>query len=227
MDCMRELHSLRERVRILELENTRVVVERDTLRYVYFFPCRMLKVFFFLFREVLNHKGGVIDPALSGTRPTSDTHPSIKFWTNKDYDTWLDTAEAQILQREVAYLEKENGKPVSREKVKAIRACMRSAWIELARSHRAPQVWGELDATGRKFFHSFVEEAYPLFKCAQGGWKLDKLARMNYPAWKGEHLDKTGALISKEDRKRRRGKCKNEEDESEENSASAKKQRGK
>ena len=71
--------------------------------------------------------------------------------------------------------------------------------MELAWSHCAPQVWGKLDTTGRKFFHSFVEEAYPLFKCAQGGWKLDKLAQMKYPAWKGEHLDKTGALISKED----------------------------
>ncbi|KAN0082865.1 hypothetical protein V8E55_008660 [Tylopilus felleus] len=103
-------------------------------------------------------------------------------------------------------------------------ACMRSAWMELARSHHVPQVWGELDASGRKFFHSFVEDAYPLFKCTHGGWKLDKLAHMNYPAWKAEHLDKTGNLLSKEDRKRKRGKCKTEEDESE-NSISVKKQR--
>ena len=96
--------------------------------------------------------------------------------------------------------------------------------MELARSHHVPQVWGELDASGRKFFHSFVEDAYPLFKCTHGGWKLDKLAHMNYPAWKAEHLDKTGNLLSKEDRKRKRGKCKTEEDESE-NSISVKKQR--
>ena len=47
VDCMHKLHSLWKQVRILELENTRVVVKHNTLRQVCFFPCCMLKVYFF------------------------------------------------------------------------------------------------------------------------------------------------------------------------------------
>lgn len=34
MDYMRELHNAHERIKHLEIENTKLVVERDTLRYV-------------------------------------------------------------------------------------------------------------------------------------------------------------------------------------------------
>lgn len=76
---------------------------------------------------------------------------------------------------------------------------------------RAPQVWGELDTTGRDFFHSYVEKSWPLFRCAEGGWKLEKLARTSYPAWRVTHIDVHGNWLAKEDRKKRKLKTEPED----------------
>jgi hypothetical protein len=154
---------------------------------------------------VLNHKGPpVIDPALPD-RPTRDSHPRIKFWTIKDYEHWLDTPEAQVTQRgKEPYLKEETGEPVSSEKLTNIRAYLRSIWAELANLKRAPQTWGELDASSRELFRSRMERAYPLFKCAEGHWKLECLARSNYPAWRAHYIDKDGNWLTKEARKLKR-----------------------
>ncbi|KAG9312496.1 hypothetical protein JVU11DRAFT_6884 [Chiua virens] len=216
IDYIHELHMAREHIKRLELELVKISSERDTLR------------------DVLNYKNTdtFIDPELvspmtskipmstqASSRPTREsTQGKIKFWTAKDFDDWYDSPEAQrttFHSGQVPYIEEEEGTIASAEKIRAIRLCMRSAWQELARAHRAPQVYGELEGSSRKFYHAFVEEAHLLFKCAQDGWKLDKLSRSTYLAWKATNLDKQGNLISKEERKRKRdskGIGKEEED---------------
>ena len=81
--------------------------------------------------------------------------------------------------------------------------------MELIAAKRAPQVWEELDATGRAIFHAHVEKDYPLFKLAEGGWKLDRMACDSYSAWRKYYLDGQGNLIPKSKRCKR--KRKNEE----------------
>lgn len=138
-------------------------------------------------------------------------HPNIKFWKIKDYEMWLNTPEAQVSQwGKEPYLEEENGEPVSSKKLTNICACLRSVWAELVNLKRAPQTWGELDRPGRELFHSNVEKVFPLFRCAEGNWKLERLARLSYPAWRAHYVDKNGNWLSKEERKLKR-KCKVEE----------------
>ena len=69
---------------------------------------------------------------------------------------------------------------------------------------RAPQVWGELDTTGREFFHTYVEKTWSLFKYTEGGWKLNRMARTSYPAWCAGHIDAQGNWLTKAERKKRK-----------------------
>ena len=125
----------------------------------------------------------MINPSLP-SHPTPETHPKIKFWTFDDFNNWLSEPSAQYARRgKEAYLEEETGELVSDSRLTSIRECIRGAWCELVNMKRAPQVWGELDATGREFFHTYMEKTWPLFRCAEGGWKLDRIARTSYPAW--------------------------------------------
>ena len=64
--------------------------------------------------------------------------------------------------------------------------------------------------TGREIFHSHVEQSFPLFKCAEGHWKLKQLAQASYPAWRQNYIDKDRNWLNKEARKLKR-KFKHEE----------------
>ena len=64
--------------------------------------------------------------------------------------------------------------------------------------------------TGHETFHSHVEQSFPLFKCTEGHWKLKRLARASYPAWRQNYIDKDGNWLNKEARKLKR-KFKREE----------------
>lgn len=164
--------------------------------------------------------------------PTKDSNPKIKFWTLRSYNDWLDSPDAQLTHLErgqINYIEELDGTIAPRARVEKIRGCMRSVWTELALRQRAPQTYGELNASSYKYFHSFVESAYPLFKCAEDGWKLDRLAHATYPSWRCNYLDTTGNLIPKDERKRRREAkqvTKTEESQASESPSSCKRQRG-
>ena len=129
-------------------------------------------------RDVINrdHKP-IINPILSATHPMRETHQKIQFWRYEDYNDWLLQPEAQHARRgKEPYLEEENGEPVSNSRVTSICECIWSAWCKLVNMKCTPQVLGELDTTGREFFHTYVEKSWSLFKCAEGGWKLDRMA---------------------------------------------------
>ncbi|KAG1760016.1 hypothetical protein EDD22DRAFT_848810 [Suillus occidentalis] len=90
---------------------------------------------------------------------------------------WLDTASSQMTdRRKIPYLKDENGDPVPKKTVKAIRKLLCSGWSELLNQKLAPQPWGKATASARQLIHMLVENAYPLFKFADDGWKLDYLA---------------------------------------------------
>ena len=169
-------------------------------------------------RNVINHGGlkpaPTIDPTLAApSRPTKESHPRIRFWTQDDFNDWLLTPEAQVAKHgKEPHLEEENSAPVSDSRIKSIRESIRSAWCELVLMKRAPRVWGELDATTKVFFHSCIETSWPLFKCAENGWKLDRLARSSYPAWRNNHLNENGEFRLKGEKRKKQDKPKIEDD---------------
>jgi hypothetical protein len=135
------------------------------------------------------------------SRPDSKTHPDVRFWNQEDFFEWLDkAAEADLVRRgKVAYLEDEDGNTLPESTVKGVRKVVRSGYCELTNRGLAPKSWGKLCMTGRQLFHSIVENAYPFFKFANDGWKLDHLAGTSYPAWRRTHLDDEGNWKSKKD----------------------------
>lgn len=148
--------------------------------------------------------GNIHNPTPTTPQLTPETHPNIKFWTASAYEDWLTTPEAQRAQRgKEPYLEEENGEPVSGAHLKSIRECVRSAWCELVRKNLAPSVWGELTAEGKNICHMYVEKCWPLFRCVEKGWKLERLARTSYSAWCRVRVDQDGHWLTKDERKRK------------------------
>ncbi|KAG2358594.1 hypothetical protein BDR07DRAFT_1379301 [Suillus spraguei] len=119
------------------------------------------------------------------SRPDRKTHPHIRFWNQDDFFEWLDKAPEADLTGwgKVAYLEDEGGNTLPESTVKGARKVVHSGYCELTNRGLAPKSWGKLCMTGRQLFHTIVENAYPFFKFANDGWKLDHLAGTSYPAW--------------------------------------------
>ncbi|KIK81518.1 hypothetical protein PAXRUDRAFT_94015, partial [Paxillus rubicundulus Ve08.2h10] len=59
------------------------------------------------------------------------------------------------------YLEDKDGNAVSGKRLAEIRAAVHGAWAELVNRKLAPQVWGELSASGQHLSHSLMETRYP------------------------------------------------------------------
>lgn len=138
--------------------------------------------------ESLSSKGmhlSLSAPSTSNAkRPTRETHPKVKFWTQDTFLDWAERASAQGLHRgKIPYLEGENGEQVPEVTVKAIRKTLRGGWSELVNRQLAPKSWGKLASTGNQFIHSLMERSYPLFTLAHDGWKLDYLCKSSYSAW--------------------------------------------
>ncbi|KAI5990939.1 hypothetical protein EDD15DRAFT_2197730 [Pisolithus albus] len=125
--------------------------------------------------------------------PTRETNPSIRFWDREDWERYLESPEGLKSKRgTLGYLEDEDGNPPSPKMGKAIRQLLRGGWAELANQQLAPTSWGRVSASNRKFIHDLMENAYPMFRFATNGWKLDYLASTTYPAWRKVHLDDNG-----------------------------------
>jgi hypothetical protein len=127
-------------------------------------------------------------------RPSPQTHPKVQFWNKADYFKWLDSADAAnaVGRGKLAFLEDENGDPIPETTIDAIRKALRAAWSELLIRKLAPLTWGKLTASGAQLINSLMENAYPLFKLANNGWKLDYLATMSYSSWRRHHIDDFG-----------------------------------
>ncbi|KAG9308825.1 hypothetical protein JVU11DRAFT_11455 [Chiua virens] len=138
MDYMHEFHMQRERIKELEIENTKLSTECTTLS------------------------------GIETNRPMKETHPHIKFWTLAAYHKWLLKPEAQsgIFGKE-PYLEEENGDPDVRQQC-----------------------------------------GFPLFKCAENGWKLERIACLSYSAWHGHHIGEDGKWLKPADKKKRKSELK-------------------
>ncbi|KAI6132168.1 hypothetical protein EDD16DRAFT_1852261 [Pisolithus croceorrhizus] len=125
--------------------------------------------------------------------PTPSDYPSVRFWDREDWDKYLESPDGQTSQRgTMGYLEDRDGNPPSYKTAKAIRKVLRGGWVELVNRELTPPTWGRLSASGRQFIHSLMESAFPDFKFANNGWKVDYLPSTTYPAWRKGMLDDNG-----------------------------------
>ncbi|KAG1866999.1 hypothetical protein C8R48DRAFT_772188 [Suillus tomentosus] len=186
-----QMTALHDRCKALEIQVIKLTTERDTLQ-----------ANFQQLANALQQSGNplTLDPTFSAqlgsndtNRPTPQTHPKIRFWTQIDYIEWLDTSMGRLSDRgKLGYLEDENGGPIATTMVKGIRKALRAGWCELTNRKLAPKTWGVLSASGRKLIHTLMEDAYPLLKFADDGWKLEYLASTSYSAWHRTYLTDDG-----------------------------------
>ncbi|KAI6035802.1 hypothetical protein EDC04DRAFT_2897575 [Pisolithus marmoratus] len=138
-------------------------------------------------------------------------YPSIHFWDCEDWDKYLESPEGQTSkQGTMGYFEDKDSNLPSCKTAKAIWKVLHGGWVELFNWELAPPSWGRLSASAQQFIHSLMESAYPDFKFANNGWKLDYLASMTYPAWQKGSLDDNGKWKQK---KGKGPKIKDNEDE--------------
>ncbi|KIO06842.1 hypothetical protein M404DRAFT_24516 [Pisolithus tinctorius Marx 270] len=186
---------LQDRCKTLEQHLVKVTSKRDTVRNLFDQLTNALKS--------MSCGPGLLDasaplPALTVTdekAPTRESHPNVRFWTKKDFDDWLESAEAEGSNRGIyAYLEDTNGNVPSSETLANMRKTLRGAWRELGQRNTAPETWGKASTSARQFVRSIMETTFPLFKFAENGWKLEYICTRGYPAWSKCYLDDDGKL---------------------------------
>ncbi|KAI6035907.1 hypothetical protein BKA83DRAFT_4119883 [Pisolithus microcarpus] len=192
---MKQSNVLQEQIRCLDGEVMKLTVENTTLRTAFqclagavglrnVDPCQFTGTSF----PQVSMSSQQQEP-----RPTWETSPLIRFWDREDWERYLESPEGLKSKRgTLGYLEDEDGNPPSPKTGKAMRKLLRGGWAELVNRQLAPTSWGRLSASGHKFIHDLMENAYPMFRFATNGWKLDYLASTTYPAWRKVHLDDNG-----------------------------------
>ncbi|KAI5993503.1 hypothetical protein EDD15DRAFT_2518825 [Pisolithus albus] len=213
----KQINLLQERAKLLEGQVLKLTVENNALRTAFqcladaiglrnVDPCQVDGNSFAQLSTALRSK---VEPA----PPTPSDYPSIRFWDREDWDKYLESPEGQTSRRgTMGYLEDKDGNPPSSKTAKAIHKVLRGGWVELVNRELAPPSWGRLSASGRQFIHSLMENAFPDFKFANNGWKLDYLASTTYPAWRKAMLDDNGKW------KQKKGKDPKTEDDNDDES---------
>ncbi|KAG1719421.1 uncharacterized protein EDB91DRAFT_1257682 [Suillus paluster] len=196
MQDNQQMMALQDRCKALEIQVVKLTTEHDAFQSI-----------FQQLASALQQSGNPLTfdptfPAQLGSndanRPTPQTHPKVRFWNQIDYIEWLDTSMGRLSDRgKLGYLEHENGGSIPATMVKGIRKALRAGWCELTNRKLAPKTWGVLSASGRKLIHTLMEDAYPLLKFANDGWKLEYLASTSYSAWRRTYLTDDGNWKSK------------------------------
>ncbi|KAG1745054.1 uncharacterized protein EDB91DRAFT_1080562 [Suillus paluster] len=191
MQDNQQMMALQDRCKALEIQVVKLTTERDAFQSI-----------FQQLASALQQSGNPLTfdptfPAQLGSndanRPTPQTHPKVRFWNQIDYIEWLDTFMGRLSDRgKLGYLEHENGGSIPATMVKGIQKALHAGWCELTNRKLAPKTWGVLSASGRKLIHTLMEDAYPLLKFANDGWKLEYLASTSYSAWRRTYLTDNG-----------------------------------
>jgi hypothetical protein len=127
-----------------------------------------------------------------------DDYPDVLFWTRADWDKWQMTSQGLKQKGKrgpAAFLEDDNGEPITEESLDTIRKTIRGLWFEFAVKGLLATTWSKTIHSTRTLFHSVMEEKHPLFRLAIDGWKLDLLCSTAYPSWRKNHLDADGNLL--------------------------------
>ncbi|KAG1811860.1 uncharacterized protein BJ212DRAFT_1373696 [Suillus subaureus] len=209
----RQVHALQEQLSIYQaqltetqLELSKTITERDTIKASFTELISVLR----LPDSTDPLSFSLADDTLTGHNkacPSKDSHPKICFWSQADYDKYIENAESGTGTRGKApWLELEDGRPVTIEQLKAIRKVLRAAWAELVVQKLAPPTWSRICATGKKLVFDIMVKQFPLFLFDHCGWKLELLCITDYSSWRKNNLgtdrnwkDVPGKLSAKEE----------------------------
>ncbi|KAG2057378.1 hypothetical protein BDR06DRAFT_1036132 [Suillus hirtellus] len=160
---MQDNQALRECCKALELQEIQLTTEHDTIKSMFEHLASAVQ----LSKPdpfKLHDSKAIILTSPGSSRPTRKQYPKIRFWSQDNFMSWLNTASSQTTDRgKIPYLKDENGDPVPENTVKAIRKLLWGGWSELLNQKIAPQSWGKATASARQLIHTLMEDAYPFF----------------------------------------------------------------
>ncbi|KAF8068696.1 hypothetical protein FPV67DRAFT_1668767 [Lyophyllum atratum] len=136
----------------------------------------------------------------------------IRFWTEKDWNEYKrsrknDTAgihqqstkgrtkskDHDASRDALAYIEDENGVPISGKRAADLCALARSVFEYLATLGMAPKSWGKASAPAVKYFLDIIYQNHDELRLCDGNWKANRLATDIYPGWARGRKDLGGA----------------------------------
>ncbi|KAG1823916.1 uncharacterized protein BJ212DRAFT_1296432 [Suillus subaureus] len=124
-----------------------------------------------------------------GVCPLQDSHLKICFWSQADYDKYIENTESRTgTWGKAPWLELKDGKSVMVEQLKSICKALRTAWAELVVQKLAPPTWSRICATRKKLIFNIMVKQFLLFLFDHCGWKLKLLCITNYPSWHKNNL---------------------------------------
>lgn len=115
-------------------------------------------------------------------------YPHVKFWTKYD---WKDSKV-----KGSAYLEDENGNPISTDEANRIRKHAKRIWQEFLNVGVAPATWMKIDASANHQYQQQMEKDFPLLRLCEGHWKVERLAIDNYPSWRSHAVNASGESLA-------------------------------
>ncbi|KAF8494475.1 hypothetical protein JB92DRAFT_3231670 [Gautieria morchelliformis] len=140
------------------------------------------------------------NPDIKPTLPTllAKDYPEVLFWKKDQWDAHVNQRPSLHVEdidadsaskdpgaacKALAFIMDRDGVVITRGKASAIRATCRHLWVELRKNNMAPPTWGQASHSASTFFRNAMYQSHPELRLCDDHWKLDYLARKDYPSW--------------------------------------------
>ncbi|KAF8256971.1 hypothetical protein EI94DRAFT_1819549 [Lactarius quietus] len=125
---------------------------------------------------------------------THEEKPEVVHWIKEGFVRWLsaqpkgetDSNAAVIPGPKHAYLESEDGTPISADECRLLSQTARTVWTTLISYNQAPKTWGILLSVGWEFYARNMLNTRGLEflrLCDDGQWKLKEWSKHHYSGW--------------------------------------------
>jgi hypothetical protein len=134
-------------------------------------------------------------------------YPFVRFWTKDEWKAYhattkdsseVSTGNAQDngaigANKTMAYIEQDDGTPVSSDTAAQIRHFARSIWRGFRARGQAPKTWGEAPRELRDDYIRKMEMRWEVLRYCENHWKADAVATAVYSPWYNGPLKKANA----------------------------------
>jgi hypothetical protein len=113
-----------------------------------------------------------------------EEYPYIKFWHSADWTQFKSKkSDAGIPFHKLQFMEDEDGKPVSTERLAKMTKTAKELWNELYSTRSDPATWSKKLHSNSQYFARSMQSEYSEFRYCDGNWKADAFATIRFPDW--------------------------------------------
>lgn len=124
-------------------------------------------------------------------------YPYVKFWDLSDWTHFKSKkTDAGISFHKLQFMEDEEGKPVSSERLAKMTKTAKELWNELYSTRSDPATWSTKLHSNSQYFARTMQLEYPEFRYCDGNWKADAFATIRFPDW--NRADRSSGVLSRE-----------------------------